>query len=147
MRQEQAGAIVQSGGTSKSAKSPPGGAVNPGAMLGKAHMCKVKVFAGAPCATGRADPSRNTQPLFGAVGCLTVSASRQPQCQCALDEWDSTRYLETIVKLGEAYVLIISLYLHAKDESWYIHRKDASDSLLQRALERVTMGWTCDNCR
>ena len=42
------------------------------------------------------------------------------------------------MKLGEAYVLIISLYLHAKDESWYTHRKDASDSLLQRALERVS---------
>ena len=69
---------------------------------------------------------------------MTLSASRQPHCQYALDEWDSTRYLETIVKLGEAYVLIISLYLHVKDDSWYVHRKDASDSLLKRALERVS---------
>ena len=104
----------------------------------QADKQKLNFFASAPCASSKLDPSAKTRPLYGGVGILTHRASRVPECQRSLDEWQSTRYLETIVKIGVTQVLVLTLYLHARDENFFLYKKDASDALLQRAIARIS---------
>ena len=104
----------------------------------QADKQKLNFFASAPCASSKLDPSAKSRPLYGGVGILTHRASRVPECQRSLDEWQSTRYLETIVKIGVSQVLVLTLYLHARDENFFLYKKDASDALLQRAIARIS---------
>ena len=104
----------------------------------QADKQRLNFFASAPCASSKLDPSAKSRPLYGGVGILTHRASRVPECQRSLDEWQSTRYLETIVKIGVTQVLVLTLYLHARDENFFLYKKDASDALLQRAIARIS---------
>ena len=104
----------------------------------QADKQKLNFFASAPCASSKLDPSAKSRPLYGGVGILTHRASRVPECQRSREEWQSTRYLETIVKIGVTQVLVLTLYLHARDENFFLYKKDASDALLQRAIARIS---------
>ena len=103
-----------------------------------ANRHKLRFHSGSPCADRTDDASRNLRPLFGGVGCITGTASRAPECQTLLDEWESTRYQETILRFGHLQILVVTIYLHVRDDSWFLYRKDASEALLHRAQVRVS---------
>ena len=96
----------------------------------------LEYHSGSPCGL-RGKKYSPPRPEFGGVGIITSPKSRRPTSQLKLEEWCSTRYLETIVQARGFQILVVAMYLHPLADDIHNAKRDINEALMARAAERV----------
>ena len=96
----------------------------------------LEYYSGSPCGL-RGKKYSPPRPEFGGVGIITSPKSRRPTSQLKLEEWCSTRYLETIVQARGFQILVVAMYLHPLADDIHNAKRDINEALMARAAERV----------